>query len=105
MIDIVRIVDGEDIGLYDTDVERAKNILSVQEGALTYLPDFGIDLKYFLSEEFEFQNESFKSYCVQRLASYSVNVSSVVETLNALYNDLVFNIGAQNQTGSSMVAR
>lgn len=104
MIDIVRVYPGEDLGLFDTDVERAKNILSVQQGELSFEPDFGIDLKYFLSEEFQFQNESFKSYCVQRLAFYGVNVSSVVETVNSLFNDLVFSIGSNREAGG-MVAR
>ena len=105
MIDIVRLADGEDIGLYDTEVERAKNVLSIQIDSLEYIPDFGIDLKYFLSEDFEFQNESFKSYCIQRLASYSINVTSVVEEINSLFNSLVFNIGTQNNAGGGMVAR
>jgi hypothetical protein len=100
MIDIVRVQDGEDLGLFDTDVERAKNILSVQEGALILNPEFGIDLRFFLSEEFEFQNESFKSYLVQRLANYSVNVSSVVEVVESLYNRLIFSIGSNRETGS-----
>ncbi len=99
MIDIVRVYPGEDLGMFDTDVERAKNILAVQIGALSYIPDFGIDLKYFLSEEFEFQNESFKSYLVQRLADYSVNVSSVVSTIENLFTSLVFNIGSSRETG------
>lgn len=104
MIDIVRVAPGEDLGMFDTDVERAKNILSVQQGELSFDPDFGIDLKYFLSEDFQFQNESFKSYCVQRLASYAVNVSSVLETALDLHLDLIFNIGSNRQSGG-MVAR
>lgn len=104
MIDIVRMEDGEDLGVYDTDVERAKNILSVQQGELTYSPDFGIDLKYFLDENFQFQNESFKSYCVQRLANYGVNVSSVLETIEALSNKLTFSVGSNRESGG-MVAR
>jgi len=97
MIDIVEI--GTDIGTYDTNVMRAQNVLSVQLGSLSYAEDFGLDLRYFLSEEFEFQNEAFKSYLLQRLAEHSIDVSSIVETVNALYNDLVFNVsGRQDST-------
>ncbi len=59
MTDIVSI--GADIGLYDSQSPRAANILSVQLGALEYAPTLGIDLAYFLQEDFRFQNESFKS--------------------------------------------
>lgn len=106
MIDITSVGTGDlaDIGIFDTDVERAKNILSIQIATLEYEPDFGIDLKYFLSEDFQFQNESFKSYLVQRLTSYGVNVTSVLETVETLFEKLTFSIGNQGATGG-MVAR
>lgn len=104
MIDIISSHDGFDLGVFDTDVERAKNILSIQIGSLTYIPDFGIDLKYFLSEDFVFQNESFQAYLVDRLANYAVNVSSVVQLIEELYMKLTFNIGT-NQADGGMVAR
>jgi hypothetical protein len=105
MIDIVRIEDGEDLGLFNTDVERAKNILSVQVGALTYAPTLGIDLKYFLSEDYVFENESFRSYLVQVLANFSINVTSVLTVVESLSENLTFNIGASQETGGGMVAR
>ena len=105
MIDIVRVANGEDLGLFNTDIERAKNILSVQIGELEYLPDFGIDLKYFLAEEFSFQNESFKSYLIQVLANYSVNVSSVIETVEALHRQFTFNIGNSDSNNDGMVSK
>jgi hypothetical protein len=60
MIDIISSNDGQDLGLYDTQTERAKNILSTQVGSLEYAKDLGVDLNYFLSPDFKFQNESFK---------------------------------------------
>jgi hypothetical protein len=105
MIDIVRIADGEDLGLFNTDVERAKNILSVQVGALEYAPTLGIDLKYFLSEDYKFQNESFRSYLVQTLANFSINVTSVLSEVESLSENLIFNIGASQETGGGMIAR
>jgi hypothetical protein len=90
MIDIVS--QDEDIGLFDTQTTRAANILSVQLGSLEYEPELGIDLKYFLNDEFRFQNESFKSYLVQILANYSINVSSIIEELMNLYMNYTFEI-------------
>lgn len=103
MIDIVT-ADALGLGLFDTDVERAKNILSIQIGALEYLPDFGIDLRYFLNENFVFQNESFKSYLIERLSAYAVNVTSVDDYIDALFEKYTFNIGT-NQADGGMVAR
>lgn len=105
MIDIVSAHDGQDIGLFNTDVERAKNILSVQVGALTYADDFGIDLKYFLSEDFAFQNSSFQAYLVDRLANYGVNVTSVAAVIENLFTSLTFNIGNNEAEGDSLIAR
>jgi hypothetical protein len=102
MKDIVSVAN--DIGLFDSDVARAKNILSIQVGSLEYEPDFGIDLEYFLSEDFKFQNESFKAYLVDVLANRGVNVSSVAETLQSLFTELTFNLTSdQNSTG--LIAR
>ncbi len=103
MIDIVSITDG-DLGFYDTQVPQAANILSVQLEALEYAPDLGIDLDYFLAEEFRFQNESFKAYLVQRLANYGINVSAVTDTLNSLYRNYTFQI-VPTETDGGMIAR
>ncbi len=102
MIDILSVTD--DIGLLDTQIMRASNILSVQIDALEYEPELGIDLKYFLSEEFRFQNESFKAYLIQRLASYSINVASVVEVVENLYNNYTFNL-TPDESSDSLIAR
>lgn len=102
MIDIVSV--NEDLGLFDTQITRAQNILSVQVGSLEYEPDLGIDLKYFLSEDFIFQNESFRSYLIQVLANYAINVASVVETVDALSEKYTFNI-PPSEPGSGLIAR
>lgn len=103
MIDIVGF-DSKGMQLFDTQTEKAANILSVQLGALEYAPDLGIDLKYFLTEPIQFQDESFKAYLVQALAARGINVSSIIETINAL--DASYNIKLspeENSTG--MIAR
>lgn len=85
----------DDIRIFDTQVKKAENVCSVQLGSLYYADTFGVDLAYFLSEEFEFQNEAFKAYLIQRLAESSIDVTSVIETIEALYSSLVFNIPAR----------
>lgn len=93
-----------DIGLFDTQTAKAANILSVQLGALHYAEEIGIDLKYFLSEEFRFQNESFKAYLIQVLANNSINVASVIDTLQSLYADYTFNLTPAESEGA-LIAR
>jgi len=102
MIDIVSI--GDDLGFYDTQVERAANILGVQLGSLEYAPDLGIDLDYFLSEAFRFQNESFKSYLVQILATYGINVASVGDQVENLFRKYTFNITPE-ETSTALITR
>jgi hypothetical protein len=102
MIDITSIDD--DLGLFDTQTAQAANILSVQEGSLEYAPDLGVDLKYFLSEDFRFQNESFKAYLIQRLANYGINVASVADVVEALHRNYTFEI-VPTETEGGMVAR
>lgn len=104
MIDIVSAEQGLDIGLYDTQTTKAANILSVQIGALEYAPLIGIDLNYFLSEDFQFQNESFKSYLIQVLANNGINVKSLTESIGALSTQLGFNLSAE-ENGTELIAR
>ncbi len=102
MTDIISISD--DLGMYDSQIARAANILSTQVGSLTYSPLLGIDLNYFLSENFRFQNESFKAYLVERLANNSINVSSVIETVEALFSQYTFKILA-DESGQGLISR
>lgn len=103
MIDIVG-ADSGGLEVYDTQVSKAANILSVQLGSLEYAPDLGIDLKYFLSEDLRFQNESFKAYLVERLANRGVNVTSVVETIENLFSEYTFNLSPP-ETTTGLIAR
>ncbi len=98
MIDIVAVSD--DLIIFDAETPKAGNVLSVQLGALEYAKDFGIDIKFFIDENFQFQNESFKSYLIQRLAESHINVNSVMQTVEALVMDLTFSVGdADKHTG------
>ncbi len=99
MIDIVSATDGLDLGVFDTQTCRAANILSVQLGNLEYAKDLGIDLRYFLSEDFRFQNESFKAYLIQVLANKSINVASVIDIVDKLFTTYAFNLSADDKSG------
>lgn len=102
MIDIV--VSNSGVATFDTQTQKAKNILSVQLGDLEYAQDFGVDLRYFLSDDFRFQNESFKSYLVQRLSAYGVNVASLQDLIEDLFHSYNFGLTpAESSTG--MIAR
>jgi hypothetical protein len=91
-----------DLGLIDSQAPRARNILSVQLGSLEYQKDLGIDLAFFLSEDYSFQNDSFKAYLIQVLSGFGINVSSVVETIDNLYSTYTFNLIPESG-GSSLV--
>ena len=104
MIDIVSTIYGQDIGLFNTQTTRAANILSVQLGTLEYAQDLGIDLRYFLSEDFRFQNDSFKAYLVETLASRGINVTQVVDQIDSLFSTLNFNL-APDENNSGFIAR
>lgn len=102
MIDIVSYENGQDMGVADTVAPRAANILSVQTNSLFYAAALGIDLAYFLREDIAFQNASFKSYLVQVLAAWSINVASVMNLINNLSETLTFNLAPDEKTGSLM---
>lgn len=99
--DIVSTV-GKDLTIVRTDVSRAANVLSVQLGSLEYAPTFGIDLAFFLTSDFQLQNESFKAYCVERLLSHRVNVVNAIEVLRQLDKSFIFGIG-DNDTGTGLI--
>lgn len=104
MIDIGYDAQGVDSGTFDTQTFKAANILGVQLGALEYAPDLGIDLKFFLTNDFEIQNESFEAYCIQVLAQNGVNVTGVNKVLENLFQSMIFNI-APLETTTGLIAR
>lgn len=104
MIDIISANDGEDFGIEDTQAPRAANILSVPFGSLEYEPTLGPDLDFFLQSEFEFENESFRSYLVQILAERGINITEVVESLEVFEQTYTFKIRPE-QNDTSLVTR
>jgi hypothetical protein len=97
-LDIFEVTSG-DMVVVDGDAAKAGNVLSIQIGDLEYQPEFGIDKKFFLESEFEFQNESFKSYMVQRLLAQQINVVSVLSVIETFQEAYTFNIGNPVSSG------
>lgn len=71
MIDVY--IDKGEFKASDTIVFKAKNILEVQEGSLSYAPELGIDLKRFLDPDVKIQNRTFEAYSIQKLGEQGVN--------------------------------
>lgn len=103
MIDIVGET-GSDMTVFDTQTEKAANILGTQIGYLEYLPDLGIDLRYFLTEAVQFQNESFQAHLIEMLARNGINVSTITSIVNTLFSDYLIEITKQ-ETSTGFVAR
>lgn len=104
MIDIINADPGLDLGIYDTVAPRAANLLSIQEGFLEYAPDWGIDLAYFIADDFLFQNASFKAYLIERLANRGINVASVLEQVQALFEQYTLELPS-GESSNGLVAR
>jgi hypothetical protein len=104
MIDITSYNETtKDLNIYDTQAPKAGNILSVQIGSLEYAKDLGIDMNYFLSDDFRFQNESFKSYIIEVLANRGVNVANIESVINTLFTQL--NIGVSpSETSTGLIS-
>lgn len=93
MLDALTPTDGKDLQLADSIAPKAGNVVNVQLGSLRFAPDFGVDLKYFIASEFQFQAESFKAYLVQRLTQHQINVSKVVSLLDGFTQNNTFTVG------------
>lgn len=104
MIDIIIQADGLDLGIVDSQTPRAANILSVQFGSLAYAQDLGIDLAFFLKEDFRFENAAFKSYLIETLANRGINVADLLETVESLYSQYSIQITPE-ETTTALIAR
>jgi len=103
MKDIVGAEDGNDLSVLDAVVAKAGNVLSMQVNDLEYAPSLGVDLSFFLESDFQFQNESFKAYLVQRLIEHQVNVAKVIDTVNTLYTKYTHFVGDSNEVGGGLI--
>jgi hypothetical protein len=92
-VDIMEIPDGGDMVVRPSAVAKAGNVLAVQVKELEYAPEFGIDKKYFFSSEFQFQDESFRAYLMNRLMQHGVDVYQVVTTTDLFKQSHAFEVG------------
>lgn len=103
MKDIVGLDDGEDLTVYDSSVSKAGNVMAIQIGDLEYANEFGVDLRFFLQSEFQFQNESFKAYVVRRLIENQVNVSTVMDTVQTLLSKYTYSVGDISNSSGGLI--
>lgn len=103
MIDILEIKNTKDLIIEDFIIPKASNVVSVQLGSLEYLPAFGVDMKYFLNSDIVFQNESFKSYVVDRLTQAQINVAEVFEVVENFIDRYTFTVGDTNGNQKGLI--
>jgi hypothetical protein len=100
MIDIMEFNETtSDFSILNTDIKKAENVLTTQLGYLKFASDFGTDLAYFLSEDFVFQNDAFRSYLLQRLAQSGVDVSTVTNTFDNFISTYIINLSSKSESG------
>lgn len=102
MIDITSVTGG-DLTVMTSQAAKAANVLQVQVGDLEYAKTFGIDLEFFLDPEFQFQNESFKAYLIQRLSEHHINVNQVLESLEKFFLKLTFTVGDEQNASGGLI--
>jgi hypothetical protein len=103
MMDIVEVAEGKDLNMLDSIVPKAANVVGTQLGSLAYAPTFGVDLKYFLSSDLQFQNESFKAYLIQRLTEEQVNVTDAIDYVNTFSEQITFYVGDNNKNVGGLI--
>lgn len=101
--DIISVEDGKDLGIAISDVPKAANVLSVQLGELEYAQEFGVDFKYFLTPNLQFQNESFKAYLVERLTRSQINVASVITVIESLLTRFSIRVGDESSGAKGLI--
>lgn len=94
MRDTLTPAQGKDLQIVNSITPKAGNVVNVQLGSLRFAPGFGVDLKYFMTDEFQFQADSFKAYLVQRLTQHQVNVAQVTTMLQGFTQNNIFTVGA-----------
>lgn len=103
MMDIVLIEDEKDLALQDTIVPKAANLLETQLGSLAYAPDFGVDLRYFIQSNFQFQNETFKIYLIERMMQNQINAYDCIETIESLSEKFTWFVGDVAQAAKGFI--
>lgn len=76
----------------DTDVYKARNILSVQKTNTHYRPDLGIDLKRFIDPNVKIQFETFRSYTLQEMVQQGARIDAILEVQRDLDKKMDYNV-------------
>ena len=83
----------------DTDVYKARNILSVQKTNTYYRPDLGIDLRRFIDPNVRIQFETFRSYTLQEMVQQGVRMEAVLEIQKNLDKELNYTVSQTENEG------
>lgn len=83
----------------DTDVYKARNILSVQKTNTHYRPDLGIDLKRFIDPKVKIQFETFRSYTLQEMVQQGARMDAVLEVQKNLDKELNYTVSQTENEG------
>lgn len=62
----------------DTQVYKAKNLLTTQEGDLFFGPTFGIDIAGFVTSDLQIPPASFNAYILKKLIENFVDIKNVL---------------------------
>jgi hypothetical protein len=85
MIDFELYEDIKKTKLMDTQIYKARNILSVQKNSLSYDPEAGVDRDYFVDNEISFKRSAFFTYLVQELIFQNITVTNYVTDLTNIF--------------------
>lgn len=76
----------------NTDVYKARNILSVQKTNTYYRPDLGVDLRRFIDPDVKIQFETFRSYTLQEMVQQGVRIDAILEIQKDLDKKMEYNV-------------
>lgn len=83
----------------DTDLYKAKNILSIQVTDVYYAPELGIDLRRFMNPDIKIQFETFRSYTIQQMVQQGVRINDALEIQQKLDKDLEYSVSTTQNEG------
>lgn len=83
----------------DTDLYKARNILSVQKTNTYYRPDLGIDLRRFIDPNVRIQFETFRSYTLQEMVQQGARMDAVLEIQKNLDKELNYTVSQTENEG------
>ena len=83
----------------DTDLYKAKNILSIQVTDVYYAPELGIDLRRFMNPDIKIQFETFRSYTIQQMVQQGVRINDALEIQQNLDKDLEYSVSTTQNEG------